>query len=90
MTSTHNQTKVETTNTFASTPVFQNQDFAQMLSSYNAAATAQHSVDLTQAFLMTKNFCAAANSLPSYKSVTEFLNSSANLTDSMHHIGRLV
>jgi hypothetical protein len=72
---------------------FDNSTFDQLMLQYNRQQTLPSSVDLTQAFLMTSNMTAAANThmaSAQFNTTTDFLAGADSLAGSMLHMSRLM
>lgn len=72
---------------------FDNSTFDQLMLQYNRQQTLPSSVDLTQAFLMTSNMTAAANThmaSAQFDTTTDFLAGADSLAGSMLHMSRLM
>lgn len=72
---------------------FDNSTFDQLMLQYNRQQTLPSSVDLTQAFLMTSNMTAAANTHMTnaqFDTTTDFLAGADSLAGSMLHMSRLI
>ena len=75
------------------TPTFDNTPFDSLLTQYNNLQTLPSTVDLTQAFLMTSNMTAAANTNmlnASFDTVTDYYGHADSLAGSMLHVSRLL